>query len=64
MTNKNVKVTLQRTVGGDYRVAKISGRIVITANRDDLRAGDTATELQAEQLNTAYAVTVVAVKND
>jgi len=64
MTAKNVKVTLQRkaaAIGGDYRVTKILGRIVLTTGPGaEVRAGDTVTEKQAETLNSAYTVTVIA----
>lgn len=63
MTAKNVKVTLTRkpaAIGGDYKVTRITGRIVIHADKDEVRAGDTVNEKQAEQLNSAYTVTVTA----
>lgn len=61
---KKVKVTLHRkaaAIGGDYRVTKITGKIVLAAGPgEEIRAGDTVTEKQAEQLNSAYTVTVAA----
>lgn len=70
MNPKQIKVTLQRLLGGDYRIMKISGAIVLDINPlgsnakiKTFRAGQSATEPEAQTLCDVYSVTVLALKD-